>query len=83
MIFFEKHVREINIYHKNTFTSVTQVKVNEIFVYVLGFGWISNLTLTDKTWIVPCIVGISYFVNNEISQARYKRDFIDQGKTMH
>jgi len=46
-----------------------------------GFGWISNLTLTDKTWIVPCIVGISYFVNNEISQARYKRDFIDQGKT--
>jgi len=46
-----------------------------------GFGWISNLTLTDKTWIVPFIVGISYFVNNEISQARYKRDFIDQGKT--
>jgi len=46
-----------------------------------GFGWISNLTLTDKTWIVPCIVGISYFVNNEISQARYKRDFIDKGKT--
>ena len=51
-----------------------------MYVNVLGFGWISNLTLTDKTWIVPCIVGISYFVNNEISQARYKRDFIDKGK---
>ena len=73
--FKEKNIREILVFHERN-----PRKVHEIIVNVLGFGWISNLTLTDKTWIVPFIVGISYFVNNEISLARYKRDFIDQGK---
>ena len=29
-----------------------------------GFGWITNLTLPNQTWIVPCVVGLSYLAVN-------------------
>lgn len=46
---------------------------------ILGFGWIQNLTLPDQTWIVPCVVGLSYLTVNEINHNRYKKDFVNQG----
>ena len=45
----------------------------------LGFGWIQNLTLPDETLLIPFLVGMSLFLNNEINTNRYKPDFIDKG----
>ena len=47
---------------------------------VSGFGWIQNLTLPDETLVIPFLVGMSLFLNNEINTNRYKPDFIDKGK---
>ena len=44
-----------------------------------GFGWIQNLTLPDETLLIPFLVGMSLFLNNEINTNRYKPDFINKG----
>ena len=47
-----------------------------------GFGWIQNLTLPDETLLIPFLVGMSLFLNNELNTNRYKPDFINKGNRL-
>ena len=65
--------------HRHVILSGMKVALALYLMCFSGFGWIKNLTLPDETLLIPFLVGMSLFLNNEINTNRYKPDFIDKG----
>ena len=56
-----------------------QAKVRVLELANGGFGWVTDLTMPDKTWIVPLSIGLAYLANLELTNSRVSKDLLTQG----